>query len=160
MSYTLSHPLIDLHTYAINTYAVGLSTFIVAGELTMMLLLMSLLISTLSVGMSLLQYARKGSFGFRSQLLCLIATVFFNFVGFLSYMMLTVDQLGLGGFYLLGMACSAANVAVGLVSMIISFLADAVIKMERQQGVLFYQYGSVTELTRQQDAATSISDEI
>ena len=142
-----------------STAVGGLSTFIVAGELTMFLLMLSFMICVFSVGMSFLKYSSKGTLGFRSQLLCLIGTVFLNFLAVLSYMILTLYQLGRTGYYLNGFGCSAANAAIGVVCMIVSFLADAVTK---QQIVLYptsHQYGAVTELT-QQEVAVTLSDVI
>ena len=156
-------PAIPISIYT-TTELGGLRSFIVAGELTMSLLMVSFLISIFSVGRSLLKYSTRGSLGFRAQLLCLVGTVFFNFLAVISYMILTVYQLGMTGFYLNGFTCSAANVAVGLACMVVSFLADAVSKMELQQHITLnpssQQYGAVIELSRQGDAAAAISDEI
>lgn len=113
-----------------STAVGGLRLFVVAGRISMFLLFVAFNLSALSVGVSILHYFRKGTLGFRSQILALIITVFLNFLAVIGYMIITLPQLGMTGEYLNGLVLAAINTAVGVACMVVSFLSDAVIKIE------------------------------
>ena len=113
-----------------STAVGGLRLFVVAGRMSMFLLFVAFNLSALSVGVSILHYFRKGSLGYRSQILALILTVFLNFLSVIGYMILTLPQMGLSGSYLSGLVLAAINTSVGVVCMVVSFLADAMAKLE------------------------------
>ena len=120
---------------------VGLQPFVAAGRVALVLLFFSFAASSLSVGTSVLRYVQKGTLAYKSQLLSLIVATALHFFAVVLYLILTVGQLGTGGYYLRGLHVALVNVVIGICCVVVSFLADAITKLEavvmfnRQRGL-------------------------
>ena len=120
---------------------VGLVPFVTAGRVALVLLFFSFAASSLSVGMSVLHFIQKGTLGYKSQILLLITATASHFFAVVLYMIMTVGQLGVGGYYLQGLHVALVNVFISVFCVVVSFLADAIMKLEavvalnRQRGL-------------------------